>query len=263
MSAAFARVVLLVALALGATTTLLWQRERHRSQLAERDRLIAVQREQARLRERSDRRPAPPVSPDEPAHLRQQAARLDEARREHALLERALAVAEGRPLPPAPPETPQPQPPLTGPRVAAAEWQFAGNASPLATFQSAVWSATRGETEQLVPLLAFDPAARKGLEATFAALSEETRAQYGSPEQLAATLLAAQVPHDLAAFGQVDELQTNPGDVALVLRLEREHTSRSQNSTFLFRRSDAGWRLVVPDRIVAGLARALHAPGKP
>lgn len=263
MSAAFVRLVLLAVLALGAGTTLLWQRERHRALLTERDRLVAVQREQARLQERNARLAAAQLDADELARLREQRARLDDTRRRRAQLERTLAATEGRPLPPAPPEPPPPQPPISGPRVAAADWQFAGNASPLATFQSAVWSATRGEVEQLAPLLAFEPAARRGLDATFAALSDETRAHYGSPERLAATLLAAQVPQDLAAFGQVDALQTNQGDVALILRLERDHASDGQDSTFLFRHSDSGWRLVVPDRIMAGLARALADPGKP
>jgi len=260
------RIVILLCLVGGTAAGLLLQHQASTRLLVDRDALRSAQRELARLQGENRRLAAAQVPPEELARMRDEHASLERLRGEIATLQRRPAD----PAPTAPRPEPQTatkgkaktEPPLAGPRIPASEWKFAGTSNPTATFQSLVWAATHGETDQLAPLLTFDPPDRKQLETTFAGLSDDTRVQYGSPEKFAAALLAVQVPQDLTAIGVVADLPTTPGEVAVVMRLERGRGDLSKDATFIFRQENAGWRLVVPTEVVAGFVRALTQPAK-
>lgn len=227
-----------------------------------RDHLLKVTRERTRLLADQRRLAASQVSAEELARLRARQEELAKARESVLALRRALTGAKGQPLrqtaKASPPARGAEPPPLSGPRLPADEWKFAGAASPRQTFESVVWSALHGEAEQLASLLAFEKADQASLARGFAGLSAEEQAAYGSAEQLAATLLAVQVPADLSAIGTVGELTTTSGDQAVVIRLERSGGDTDKDATFVFRRDAAGqWRLVVPTSVVAELASAL------
>jgi len=155
--------------------------------------------------------------------------------------------------------------PLTGPRRTADEWVFAGTSSPLATFESFVWSATRGEPDKMASLLTFAAEDRARLETLYAGLSEAERNQYGSPEKLAATLIAVQVPQDLSVFGVVADLKTNTGEVAIDVRLQQGQAAE-RDLSFQFRQTNGAWQLIVPASVVSNFSRALdtaHAAAAP
>jgi hypothetical protein len=269
MRAVVFRITLLLCLAGGVTGTLVVQRNARNRLLDERSLLLAAQREQARLLEDNRRLAGAQVPPEELARLRDERANLDRLRGEIETLKhqpvgatpaaRPPVAATPKPVP-APPSTP-----LSGPRIPASEWKFTGVVDPAATFQSMVWAATQGETDQLASLLTFNAQDRARLEAIFARMSGESRAQYGSPEKLAANLLAVQVPRDIGSFGIVADLPVTPVETAVVMRLERGKGAMNKDATFIFRHENNGWRVVVPTEIVAGFERALSggAAAKP
>lgn len=70
-------------------------------------------------------------------------------------------------------------------------FQSRGAATPAAAFQTFVWAAMKGEDATLAGLITMDRAAREKGMAAVAALPEEARVQYPTPEKLAALFFAA------------------------------------------------------------------------
>jgi hypothetical protein len=70
-------------------------------------------------------------------------------------------------------------------------FQNIGKATPAAAFQTFVWAAMKGEDTILAEMIAMDDAAREKGIAVVAALPDQTRAIYPTPEKLAALFFAA------------------------------------------------------------------------
>lgn len=234
----------LACLALLVGTTLVHQHRQHHAIAQEHARLTARQNRQRQL--------AADI-----AQLTAQRLPTAELARLHALA--TAATPASSPPPASTPRAPSAADAAPG-RRAAADWRDAGSATPAATFETFVLAATEGDIDRLATLIAFEPVARAGLEATFAGLSAETRANYGTPEKLVATLLAVQVPRQLAAFTAGPQLRANNGDLAVILHLETTGTSGSRSPTFTFRPAPGCWRLLVPNHVLQGLANALAVP---
>ncbi|HEU5078556.1 MAG TPA: hypothetical protein VFT72_05050 [Opitutaceae bacterium] len=127
------------------------------------------------------------------------------------------------------------------------------------TLASVVWAATRGDVSSLAPAIAFDREGRKNAEAIFSQLPSSVQRQYGTLENVYATLVAASIPLGLSD-AQIVREQTEPnGDRGLTLKLVRENGS-THESSFRFRLSGSSWQLVVPNKIVANFSRALVSP---
>jgi hypothetical protein len=135
------------------------------------------------------------------------------------------------------------------------DWEFCGNTTPKAALKSVLWAASRGDVDRLAGLIGFNPEVRTQAEALYARLPLAAQAEYGSPENVVATLLSGNFPKDAssASLGDADE----SGDEASVeVRIGR---AAGQGRTNLFRMSRAvgGWRLLVPSDVISGYEKIL------
>jgi hypothetical protein len=147
--------------------------------------------------------------------------------------------------------------------IPATEWKFAGRETPRATFESALWAATHQEVDQLAALLCFDAKTQAEADAFFAQLPEETRAQYGSPAKIVATLVAATLPDNLSGMGVLSDSanSTKEDNASLLMQIQRSDGSK-KDSFFAFQRAPDGWQLVVPPEVLASYQRKLTRPAK-
>jgi hypothetical protein len=147
-----------------------------------------------------------------------------------------------------------------GARVApAGDWAFVGSASPADTLESVLWSARTGNVDRLAGLIAFEPKARDEAAAMFAGLPDEARAQFESPEKVVATYVAAQMPEGYVAFAALAGGTTDPGTAFQSVRIQ-DAKGGQHDLWFKFGRSDGGWRLLVPESVVARYASQLGSP---
>jgi len=142
--------------------------------------------------------------------------------------------------------------------VPSSDWKFAGKATPKAAFESVLWAATRQDIDSLATLLSFDPKARAAADGFFAQLPDEVRAQYGSPEKIAATMLAATMPANLSAMGELSE-NVGPDNAMLLMGVQRGDGTQ-KDTAFQFHRGTDGWQLLVPPGVMEAYLRKLGAP---
>lgn len=195
--------------------------------------------ELATLRDDQANLVAQQVSAEELARLR-----ADEA--EAARLRSAMAALRAEV---ATPSTPAADANQTPPQPFPPPWSNAGRETPDATFCTGVWAALQGETAALADLITFDAESRPKLEAMFALLPENVRAEYGTAEKVFATLLAARVPQDLAAAAPISRKELGPDE--MLLRMEMKYgNGGTKTANFHFTRASEGWRIVVPAKVV-------------
>ncbi|HEX3728647.1 MAG TPA: hypothetical protein VHV47_02500 [Opitutaceae bacterium] len=141
------------------------------------------------------------------------------------------------------------------PRLTADQWRLAGRATPADAFESVLWASTHQDVDALAGILSFDPKARKKVDGFFAALPEDTRQKFGSPERIVATMLAANMPSNLSAM---DALGTTGNDdrATLLMRVERNDGTQKDNF-FKFEHVPDGWKLIVPPQVLQGYASQL------
>jgi hypothetical protein len=144
----------------------------------------------------------------------------------------------------------------------ASEWRFCGQASPADAVESVLWSARSGDVDHLASLITFEPGARQRAEEMFAGLTEEARAQYGSPEKIIATMAAAQIPTDYSAMAALSQTEPSPDSALLSLRLE-DGTGVQRDLTLKFQRYEDGWSLDVPAAVVDRFAAQLDRSPNP
>lgn len=194
--------------------------------------------ELASLRESHADLVAQQISNDELARLRAAEAEAARLRRETAALRAEIdtPATPGRDANPPPP-----------PKIPA--WTNAGRETPDAAFRTGIWAALQGETDALADLITFDADSRPKLEAMFASLPENVRAEYGTAEKVFATLLAARVPQDLVAAKPISRKTLEADD--MLVRIEMKYaTGGSKTANFQFTRGPEGWRIIVPAKVV-------------
>jgi hypothetical protein len=119
-------------------------------------------------------------------------------------------------------------------------FQDKGAATPAAAFQTFVWAAMKGEDATLAGMITMDSAAREKGMAVVAALPEETRANYATPEKLAALFFAAALTGQPSA--QILEVsQSDPQHAVLQVR---GLTDKVQKVPMQL--GAQGWQIVVP-----------------
>jgi hypothetical protein len=131
-----------------------------------------------------------------------------------------------------------------------------GNATAVAAFQSVASAIAQGDTDTLATLISFDPDGRAALNVLFSQLPEDARVKYGSPEKLFATLMAGRLPQ-LTAAGLISETPQGPDENVLRMRMQSA-SGRTIDDSFIFRRSDRGWQVYVPERLVSTYGESLR-----
>jgi hypothetical protein len=155
----------------------------------------------------------------------------------------------------------EPPPPLASEMRPARSWKNSGLSSPTATFETAIWAASQGDIDVLATTVGFQPEGRARLESLFASLPPETRAQFGSPEKVFATLLASKIPTDMDGFGLVSQTEKSPDEVVLRMRMQRGEGKTKDDTFPTHRDADGMWRLIVPDKAVESYTRMLKDGG--
>jgi hypothetical protein len=137
----------------------------------------------------------------------------------------------------------------------AAEWSYAGRDSPRKSFESVLWAASHADVDRLAGLLDFAAGAGAVADALYANLPPAARQEYGSAQKVVATLLAGSFPKDAAAMTDLGESVTGT-EAQLSFRIEHADGT-SKTNLYQFRRSDDGWRLIVPASVMADYAKTL------
>lgn len=130
-----------------------------------------------------------------------------------------------------------------------------GRATPEAAAQTLLWAAVSGDVDTLANGVVFTPSARTKADAWFAGLSDQTRAEYGSPEKVIALMIA----RDADKFGGVQILgqrELTPDNVGLRMRFS-DTQGNTKDDNFVLHRSPDGWRLILPDATVEKFGKQL------
>ncbi|HVS51808.1 MAG TPA: sigma-70 family RNA polymerase sigma factor [Opitutaceae bacterium] len=133
--------------------------------------------------------------------------------------------------------------------------QDVGSATPSATAQSIAWGLQHAEFKRVAELLAFAPADREKLAAFIASLPDDTRAKYGTPEQIVALAMAGS-PRPIAAVQLLKRDQPDPNTEVQTVQWQYQDGAVQQNE-LKFSRDGDGWKQVVSsatvDRVIAFL----------
>lgn len=197
----------------------------------------------------------------EVAHMQAQDAELSRLRAENDRLiaksvEQAQATLDARRTAPPPSPAPTAKPPRADTGVPLAPGLVpvtslgnAGRATPRATFATQLWAARSGDVELEATTLTFDDAARAKLEELRATLPPAMQAQYATPEQLMAFVLAGS-PHPVGGMQVTGETPQDADHT--VLHTEWQHVDDDivHKSDVQLRREADGWKWVVPMSLV-------------
>jgi hypothetical protein len=136
-------------------------------------------------------------------------------------------------------------------------WNNAGIATPASTFETWNWAKKSGDAKTLANTLAFDMESKAKADALFASLSESRRAQFGSPEEMFATMSL----HTTTVAGMRVLSQESLGSDEAVLRTQWQYDDgRIRTNDLRFHRYDDGWRQVIPGGIVDKLGGMINNP---
>lgn len=134
---------------------------------------------------------------------------------------------------------------------------YAGNETPEAVLDSVIWAAKAGNVETLARLIAFDSTGRAKALELFHGLPPDVQKDYGRPENVYATLVAANIPLGLTQATVIHEENDGIERVTLAMRLQR-HNDAWHNAQFAFQRSGGTWQLVIPDGMVEKFGAAIN-----
>ena len=188
-------------------------------------------------------------------HRRQEANRLRDANSrlrfeasQHQQRQTAATVSGAKDEPaggPVKPPTarPAPIPAPTG------DYRNEGQLTPLATLQTFAWTCDRGDTQAVAKLLFFDRESRDKATAFMATLPEKVRAQWQSPEEMAAALLTAEYMNHPFPGAMILEKATTTQVRADRVRLLLPGTGSLKENTE-YQRKDGVWEYVITEAMV-------------
>jgi hypothetical protein len=134
------------------------------------------------------------------------------------------------------------------------QWKNAGQATPPATLETALWAAAAGDVETLAGLLSIDPVVRTKVNTMLMTLPVSLRQDCGTPERLIALLAARDVPLGAAQIRDYKVSDLSGTKLSAVLR-DTENKYRSANLTL--RQEGEAWKIIVPATAVERYASML------
>lgn len=262
MNASKSLLLLVAGLGVAAVALLGWQRhtaDRLRGEIVRQQQVAGEER--ARLEDEHRRLMATQTSTGELQRLRAERTAVSsllgeiEAMRHRADEAARATIARDRPLAM---ESGMEHSMREGP-VPARFWKNAGQATPEAAFETALWAGAGGNVESLAGVLALDADARAKAEAVFAKLPAAMKQELATPERLIALLVAKDVP-----LGSAEILtQATPADATADTRLAAklvDSEGKSKEVHLSVRSQDGNWRFVVPPSAVERYATLLQTP---
>ncbi len=220
---------------------------------------------------------------------RERLQRLQGAADQRRIDESAAAVA-GAKAKPSPAEAAAQRsaasPLILGEWLPLAAWENRGQATPMATVETALWAAAGGHIEALKNLLQLDEAVRAKAGAILARLPPNARAMYASAEHLIAAFTTQAIP--LGDAQLVWQNQTGQDDVVACVFVKQPDpgvpspspsveasgprdkappmaapNSKTVSAYLSLHRADGRWRLVVPMSAIDSIAKQLGAAAVP
>jgi len=237
-------------LAVIAVGLLGWQRHTAaglRAELALRARTAAEASGLARERKRLE---AAQVTPEEMARGHAERVALSSLLGELEAVRRRLATnarPERRSSANVTPEAAAEPVSLLGHTLSAAQWRNAGQATPEAAFETALWAAAGGDLGKLAELLALDDATRVRAGELFARLPAPFRQELATPERFVALLTAYNVP--LGSAQIVGKAADSPEATQSQLATQLTDAAGAPKEVLFTLQTAADsprWRLVVP-----------------
>ena len=140
--------------------------------------------------------------------------------------------------------------------LAASEWKNAGQATPRATVETALWAAAGGEVDLLAKTLVLDEAARTAAKRFLDGLPQVRQEEYSTPERLIALLAAKELLAGAAEARLAADAPDDTDGERVRVRL-RDAGGVTQTANLVLRRESDGWRMVVSERAVAKYLAAL------
>jgi hypothetical protein len=140
--------------------------------------------------------------------------------------------------------------------IPARGWKNAGQTTPEAAFETALWASAGGDVDALTGLISLDAGARTKAQEIFARLPASLQQEMVTPERLVALLTARDVPLGSAQIlGQYE----TPLETKLSAQL-LDPEGNSKEVLFSLRQENEHWRLVVPGSAVEKYAAWLQTP---
>lgn len=242
---------------------LLRQHSVHERLATESTDLRARDQEAGRLRAELELRAKERVTNEELAALRADHEAVVRLRGEVEALEiREKTAAKTRELPtaaPAPSPAPAPKFPTDPDMVLAADWKNLGRGTPEAALETTVWAVANGDMDTLAATLQVDAKSRAKLEQSLAALPNDLRAQYGTPEQLLALMVSKDIPDGgMHILGPVQPRPDGMPDNFEVMQLKLQDTKGGMKKTVVMvQKVSAEWQVIVPPEVVNKYVRQL------
>ena len=171
--------------------------------------------------------------------------RLRQANEEQSLKLLERSADEERPgaTPTAPPVSTRAAK-IVAPAPMPAVYRNDGQATPVATLQTFAWACDHGDVAALAKLLTFEGDGRAKVAAFVAQLPESQRAQWASPEELAATVCIAGYLRWPYPPAEVIDLATTETVSADRVRLRLPGTALDGGN---YQKTTEGWKFVIPD----------------
>jgi len=139
--------------------------------------------------------------------------------------------------------------------IPAGALKNAGQATPEASTQTALWAAVSGDVDALAATLMFTPTARAKADEWFAGMTAGAQQQYGSPEKVIALMIAKDA-EALSGMQVLGQKEIGPDNVGVRVRIAGTDGKTKDDTLFLHRSAD-GWKMVLPDATVEKFARQL------
>jgi hypothetical protein len=139
----------------------------------------------------------------------------------------------------------------------AVGWGNVGRSTPELALQTELWSEEHQEVDVAASMITFEQEARDKLQTLLAGLPDDVRAEYGSPERLAALLMTG-AGDDTPLTGFRILSSQAQGTSAVALRTEWQYADgQVRQNDWQFRQDAGGWKRVLPPAFVDKLIRLL------
>jgi hypothetical protein len=153
-------------------------------------------------------------------------------------------------------------PSLTSGMIRSADWKNRGTGTPLEALESYLWAVDRIDVDATGEAIGFGKW-RPQVEAFYAAMPDDVRAQYDTPEKLWALVLTG-APHGppFASYGVVSQAPdpAQPENAVTVdLVIEKANGDTMEGSVQL-ELTPNGWRYTLPDNLIVPMLNTFKGP---
>jgi hypothetical protein len=143
---------------------------------------------------------------------------------------------------------------------AASEWRDAGDSTPQAVIETALWAGAGGDFDRLATLIAFmDTGTRRAASQLLAELPAAERERFSSPEQLLAFLTVKNMPTRSVQVRQFTTHDNTPWPAAHMVLWARSSDADIGNVTLWVGKVDGRWKLLANQAVIAKYAAAVKA----